>query len=212
MPARASLSSKFQTERVVTLKDGRRAVVRDARMSDAQGVLESNRLVHGAGVGVVRTVDELPQSVEAQERELAEWVTGKRSGPNGAMVVGEVGGRIVGEAVARRYTQGGLRHVAHIGIGVVPEFQGLGLGRALMQWLIDWARVGPGRGVVRLDLSVFQNNARAIRLYESLGFVKEGVRKRFVRLPDGSEIDDVLMVLFLDEEQGPEGQKSREAE
>ncbi len=198
----ASAPATFEAVRTIALEGGRTAVLRPVALSDAPGVLECNRKIHSAGVGVVRTVDELPASAEGQERELREWIEGKRSGPNGSMVVAVLDGVVVGEAEIRRYTQAGLRHIGHIGIGVQPDCQGVGLGRAMMEWLIDWARVGLGRGIIRLDLSVFHNNVRAIRLYESLGFVREGLRKRFVRLPDGSEIDDMLMVKFLDQESG----------
>ena len=48
-------------------------------------------------------------------------------------------------------------------------------------------------------MSVLSDNQRALNLYESLSFVREGVRKRFVRRPDGREVDDILMSLLLDE-------------
>jgi len=58
-----------------------------------------------------------------------------------------------------------------LGIGVADAFQGLGLGRALMHHLIERARAASAQGV---DLNVFKDNWRALRLYSSLGFRLRG--------------------------------------
>jgi putative acetyltransferase len=44
---------------------------------------------------------------------------------------------------------------------------------------------------------VLAENTRAVALYESLGFAREGVRARFVRHPDGRYEDDLIMTLAL---------------
>ena len=106
-----------------------------------------------------------------------------------------VGARVAGQADVRKLGSARVDHVAILGIGIHPEFQNLGLGRALMESIIDWAREN---SVIRLDLNVRCDNDRAIRLYESLGFVREGVRERFIRLDDGRFIDDAVMVRFFD--------------
>ncbi len=61
-------------------------------------------------------------------------------------------------------------------IGVDPAHQGHGIGRALMDRLLAWT--GPGAVVF---LEVRTDNEPAIRLYESLGFVTIGLRKRYYR-------------------------------
>ena len=53
------------------------------------------------------------------------------------------------------------------GMGVVPEAQGTGIGRALLNAVIDQARAG---GDTMLVLEAFEENTRAVRLYESVGF------------------------------------------
>lgn len=64
------------------------------------------------------------------------------------------------------------RHVMGLGIAVHPDAQGQGVGRALMQALCDWAdRWGQ---VLRIELTVFVDNARAIALYQQFGFRQEG--------------------------------------
>lgn len=61
-------------------------------------------------------------------------------------------------------------------IGVDPDHQRLGIGRRMMTDLLDFA--GPD-GVVFLEVRT--DNEAAIGLYESLGFVQIGLRKRYYR-------------------------------
>lgn len=61
-------------------------------------------------------------------------------------------------------------------IGVDPDHQGQGIGRRMMMDLLEFA--GPD-GVVFLEVRT--DNEPAIALYESLGFVRMGVRKRYYR-------------------------------
>jgi putative acetyltransferase len=80
-----------------------------------------------------------------------------------------------------------------LGLAVLPEAQGQGVGRALMHALCDWA--DNWGHVLRLELTVFADNHRAIRLYERCGFVHEGRHVGYA-LRDG-RYDDVLSMARL---------------
>jgi ribosomal protein S18 acetylase RimI-like enzyme len=108
-------------------------------------------------------------------------------------------GTVVGWCDVKRGTADGSPHAGRLGIGMLPEVRGRGLGRRLMKAAIEAAR---RQGMRRVDLAVFAANTRAIALYESLGFVREGIEPR-VRKLDGRYDDDVLMALQLDELQEP---------
>lgn len=194
------------TERHITLKNGRAAVIRPVRVADAPWLWECSKAVLVAGEGVVHSPDQIPRGPDDLARDLVEWTDGTRDGPRGAMLVcvlapgpGDAAPRIVGEATIRRMSPMRLRHVARVSVEVHPEFQGIGVGRALMKALIAWARSAEGAGLLRLDLGVFATNHRAISLYESLGFRIEGTRERFIRFEDGTFADDHVMALMLDE-------------
>lgn len=73
---------------------------------------------------------------------------------------------------------GKRRHVGVIGIAVHDGFQRRGIGQALMEALLDLADTC--LSLVRVELEVFASNARAIRLYERLGFEHEGRKRRGV--------------------------------
>ncbi|MBL8745998.1 MAG: GNAT family N-acetyltransferase [Phycisphaerae bacterium] len=183
-------------ERRIVMKDGRPAVIRPVRMSDAESLAACNRSVIAAGTGMTRELSQCahtPEEVEAHARELVSLAeTGA-----GIALAAIVGDEVGGAGMIRRQPRRRVRHVGHIGVGIAPAFQGLGLGRAIMEGLIAWARAQPNNAVSRVDLFVFADNVRAIRLYESLGFVVEGRRRRAVRYEDGRETDDLIMGLLL---------------
>jgi len=111
------------------------------------------------------------------------------------MLVAEEGGEIVGYVAVGRATRlESNRHVADIrGLAVAPDHQGRGLGRALVQAALDAARE---RGARKVTLRVLAPNTAARALYESCGFVVEGVRRDEFFL-DGRYVDDVLMARML---------------
>ena len=82
------------------------------------------------------------------------------------------------------------RHTATIGIMVHKDYQEKQVGTALMQAVLDVA--DNWLMLVRVELTVFVDNERAIHLYEKLGFEKEGVvRKAAIR--NGEYTDEYLM-------------------
>jgi putative acetyltransferase len=82
------------------------------------------------------------------------------------------------------------RHVASLGMAVRDDWQGKGVGTALMQAAVDMA--DRWLNILRLELDVFVDNAPAIHLYQKFGFVIEGQRARF-GFRDGEYVDTYLM-------------------
>jgi putative acetyltransferase len=70
-----------------------------------------------------------------------------------------------------------LRHSAMLGICVARRWQGRGLGSEMMRRLLDWA--DNWMGLLRVELSVYTDNARAIALYRKHGFEMEGTLRAF---------------------------------
>ena len=101
-------------------------------------------------------------------------------------LVAERDGRIVGSAGLHPMSQLRRRHVALLGISVAREAQGQGVGRALMQALCDYA--DGWAQILRIELSVFTDNERALALYRRFGFRVEGTHRGFA-LRDGVYAD-----------------------
>lgn len=64
-----------------------------------------------------------------------------------------------------------MKHYGTIGISVLKEYWGRGIATALLEKLISWAKE---KGIKKINLDVFENNERAIKLYEKFGFKLEG--------------------------------------
>lgn len=82
------------------------------------------------------------------------------------------------------------RHSGSIGIMIHKDYQNMGVGTALMEALIDIA--DNWLMLIRVELSVFEDNERAIHLYEKLGFEKEGL-KRLAAIRNGKYVNEYLM-------------------
>ena len=87
-----------------------------------------------------------------------------------------------------------MRHTGKLEVMVAKGQRGRGIGRALLAACVEWAEASPV--VMKLGLSVFASNARAIALYEELGFEQEGRRPREYRMADGTYRDDLLLYRF----------------
>ena len=101
----------------------------------------------------------------------------------GDAIVGSAGLHVVGTSLRRQ-------HARMLGIGLAPEWQGRGLGRRMIQRLLDWA--DDWAGVLRIELHVHADNPRAKALYESMGFAEEG-RHRGYALKSGEYVDSFSM-------------------
>jgi len=68
-------------------------------------------------------------------------------------------------------------HCGTLGVGLLPEFRGKGIGRQLMRRTINTAFTF---GLTRIELTVREGNSNAIALYKSLGFEIEGLHRNAV--------------------------------
>ncbi|KAM0227125.1 hypothetical protein ACHAPO_011805 [Fusarium lateritium] len=72
-------------------------------------------------------------------------------------------------------------HVVHhrnaeIGITLLKEHQGKGYGREAINWILDWGFKHAGLHTIGITTASY--NPRAVHLYESIGFVHEGIRRQ----------------------------------
>jgi RimJ/RimL family protein N-acetyltransferase len=102
--------------------------------------------------------------------------------------------KVVGWCDIARKPRPTLQHSGVLGMGVIVEYRGQGLGRALMDATLKAAKE---RGFTRIELTVRVDNERARRLYERFGFVTEGLCRRHMRV-DGEYKDSWLMALLYD--------------
>ena len=100
-------------------------------------------------------------------------------------------GEVVGWCDIQRHGFPSRAHRGTLGMGIVPAYRGRGIGLRLIQATLAQARVAR---FVRVELDVHADNARAIALYEKVGFVREGVARDAVFI-DGEYRDAINMAI-----------------
>jgi len=158
--------------------------IRRVRTTDAEGMA---RLM-----GDPETLGNLLQlpypSVEAWRTRLAEWDAPGRSD---LLLVAESDGRLIGNAGLNPVgTALRRRHVMGLGIVVEKAWHGRGVASQLMVALLDAA--DRWLGCLRIELTVYTDNAAAIALYRKFGFESEGTHRAFA-LRDGRYVDALAM-------------------
>ncbi len=104
------------------------------------------------------------------------------------MRVALAGGKVIGWCDVRREFFPSRAHRGNLGMGLLPEWRGRGVGRRQLEATLARARRS---GFKRIELDVHADNPRAIALYEKTGFVREGIVR------DASLIDSVLRDAIL---------------
>jgi len=117
------------------------------------------------------------------ERRAASWTL---DGTIVAVAGDEVIGSIHVDASGHGYGE--------IGMAILREWRGRGVGSALMEAAIAWARE---RGLHKLSLGVFAHNTAGLALYRKYGFVEEGRRIKHYRRQSGELWDSIEMGLLL---------------
>ena len=178
--------------KTITLKDGRACLLRNGTEQDSAAVREVFTCSH-AQTDFLRTYpDEGGMDDEQEGRYLQE----KAESTDEIEIVAEIDGNIVGSAgIERVGSFEKVRHRAEFGVSILRAYWGLGIGRALTQACIDCARKA---GYAQLELDVVAENANAIALYQSLGFVEYGRNPYGFRSRISGWQELVLMRLELD--------------
>jgi L-phenylalanine/L-methionine N-acetyltransferase len=113
-----------------------------------------------------------------------------RSNEGHFRLVAEVDGRVVGMAGLHVVGSPRQRHVGQIGMMVHDDYQGQGIGRALLDGLLDIA--DNWLNLHRVELQVYTDNDPAVHLYETHGFAIEGTLRDFA-FREGEYVDAYFM-------------------
>ena len=163
--------------------------IRPARPDDAAQLVALGTAV-GAEDGAWLLITDGWRSVAEERRYLRAL---KRY-PHAAVFVAEADGELVGRLSVSRDQHPASRHVADLGLMIAATHRRRGIGRALLEQAVVWARAA---GVLKLELHVFPWNTPALELYTAFGFEREGLRRDHYRRED-EYVDAILMAYRLD--------------
>ena len=177
---------------MVTLRDGRVLVVREAEPDDAGAVLKYVEEISGQSDFLTFG----PGEFELTESEEREFLRKTRASDNQVYLVGLIDDTIVGTLGFSAGQRPRIRHTGELGMSVHRRFWGLGIGSAMLDALLGWAK--DTHIVTKINLRVRTDNRRALRLYERYGFVKEGTIRKEILIA-GRYFDHYWMGLDLSE-------------
>lgn len=103
------------------------------------------------------------------------------------IIVALLNGRIIGD-LSFRGEHGSSKHSGELGMAVLKEFHGTGVGHSLLEHCLNESKRFE---FINLKLRVRTFNTSAIRLYERMGFEKVGLIKSAAKLPRGF-VDEFL--------------------
>ncbi len=164
--------------------------IEKAKVSDAKAVLEYLKKIGGETDNLTFGAEGLPCSVEDEEK----YIESLQNSTSSVMFFAKDNGKIVGDASFSSSPRERIKHRGEIGISVVRDYWGKGIGSKLMESIIDFAKNVAGCEIIHLQ--VRSDNERAIGLYKKYGFEKIGQFKGYIKI-DGEYIDCDLMNLYI---------------
>lgn len=180
---------RFEPKNIL-LRDGTAATLRSPEVSDAQALLDYLKLTAGETDFLMRYPEEVTMTLEDEERYLSSAI----DSPCELMLLCEVDGRLAGNCALSMTNRIKTRHRGTVAIALCREFWGKGIGSAMFEALIAVARQ---RGLAQLELKVIEGNDRARALYEKFGFRTTAVHPDAIRLKDGRQLCEYLMIKKL---------------
>lgn len=174
----------------VILKNNIEVMIREATKEDAQNMIDFYNIVGGETDFLSFGVNEFKRDLQ----EYEEYITATSKEPNSIMLLALVDSEIISIATINSSQKERTKHVGTLGIVISKKYTGLGLGKILMNDLIEWAK--QNRVTKKVSLVTNERNTIAIELYKKLGFEVEGLLKQdnFIR---GAYSNTVMMGLIL---------------
>ncbi len=183
----------MQSQWEYTLKNGKTVVVRQATPEDTPAYLEYMNQVFQDDRFFLTTSEESREWRTLEK--IQERITKYQDPCLGFILIAVADDKVVGLADIARGQKSRIRHIGEIGMSILQEYRGFGLGTAMMQSLIDWAQ--NDAVLEKLTLGVYSDNPVARRLYEKMGFIEEGRHLRHYKFSDGRYVDSILMAKFV---------------
>ena len=178
-------------EKDVTLINGTFLTLRSPEEDDAEGMLAYLRTTAAETHFLLRTPEEVTLTIQEEKTFLRAMLDDGRR----MMICAFSGGQPVASLSFNPVgSRSKLRHRAEFGLAIIRAYWHLGLGSLLMR---EGLLAVKSLGFEQLELSVYADNQRAIKLYERFGFEHFGRISDAFRLEDGTYRDDLLMGLKL---------------
>lgn len=165
---------KFKTQ-IIELKNQKLVRIRQAEIDDAERLLNCIKIYIPYSEYVPKLEQEIKLTIE-QERE---WIGSFLTNENSLLLVAEHEDEIIGNIDLTGNRRKIMEHTAVIGMGMLKEWRNSGLGTALLQLTIEWAKENEILELIWLQ--VYTENKLGLNLYRKMGFEENGIMKDFFK-------------------------------
>lgn len=176
--------------KAVILKNGQSVIFRSSTPDDASQMLTFLNCIASDSDYLIR----YPEECETSPEKKANLIASVRQSEYDLYITAFAENKIVGNCQLAFQKRMKTKHRASISIGILKAYQGIGLGRAMIEELISVARE---RQILQLELEYIEGNDRARNLYEKTGFFCTGERPDAIRLKDGTMLKEISMIKKL---------------
>lgn len=170
---------------IYTLKNSKNLTIRKAIVEDTEEILNISNEVAGETNNFSYANGEYYMTYEQQYTYISNIKDSKSS----CFFVGIVDGKIIGSLTFVSSSRKRLEHRGEVGIAVLKDYWGIGVGSALMKCFLKWASQN---GITRkVELLVREDNINAIALYIKFGFKMEG------KISMGMRVDNRIYDIYM---------------
>lgn len=178
-------------EKVFTLKNGKQAILKNPSVDDAAEVLDCIKKACAETDNLMKYPEEWDAfTVEGE----ANFIRTNQKSESNLFICCYVDGKIAGNCNIDFHKGLKVAHRAVIGIALLKEYWGLGIGTAMIEELIKVARKN---GTEILELEYKEGNEQGRRLYDKLGFKVVCEKPNAFKLKDGTYLSEIHMQLDL---------------
>jgi RimJ/RimL family protein N-acetyltransferase len=157
--------------------------IRRARLNDVSAIMTClRRLFEESPIGIHQRI---PEEVDAMETGLKQLIQTKTC----LFLIAIHDQEVIGTLSLTRHSKKETRHCCEFGMSVLSDFRNCGTGTKLIHKMMTWSK---RNGIKKVNLQVWSNNTNAIRLYNRLGFLIEGIQKNQI-LHKANYYDLILM-------------------
>ena len=174
------------------LKNETELTLKSPELSDAKMLLDHIIKATGQTDFLVSTPNDYDDDISKEEAFISSF-----NDSDNYLICAYVNGKIIGVCSLKFLKHKKDKHRAKVGIAIIKEYWGLGIGSIMFDEMIEISRNTPFIEQIELDGGVISQNERAISLYKKKGFVKTGNIPHQLKLNDGTYLDGELMTLFL---------------
>ncbi|MGG4267918.1 N-acetyltransferase family protein [Peribacillus simplex] len=161
-------------------------LIREIIPEDAEGLVELMKQVEAEAEYMLMEPGERKGSPEQQRK----WLERLKKESNSTILLAEQeGGPLVGYLAAIGGDTRRTKHTAYLIIGILKEYTGCGIGTKLFQSLEEWAI---NHNILRLELTVVNQNEAGVSLYKKMGFEIEGIKRNSLMI-DGTLFNQYFM-------------------